>query len=48
MPFHFEELKLVDLKMSSKCIEDLLGLIVTKGQLSKLALVNIKLAEKHI
>lgn len=24
VPFHFEELKLVDLKMSSKCIEDLL------------------------
>lgn len=48
VPFHLEELKLVDLKMSPKCIEDLLKMMTELCYLGRLSLVNLRMTDKHI
>lgn len=40
LPYHLEELRLIDVKSSASLIDDLMIRISTRSQISKLALVN--------
>jgi hypothetical protein len=40
LPYHLEELRLIDVKASASLIDDLVLRISTRSQISKLALVN--------
>jgi hypothetical protein len=46
LPYHLEELRLIDVKASASLIDDLVLRISTRSQISKLALVNCQQSEK--
>lgn len=47
MPYHLEELKLIDLKIQSKCILDLLTQMHQCSYLRKVALVNVNQTDRE-
>ena len=49
IPFHLEELKLIDLKITNmNLMVDLIEQMQRKCQVNNLCLVNVKLNERHI